>query len=222
MTPFFPDRAFGWAFYLVLVSITLVAAYVDLRRMIVPKWISLPTLVLGIVFNLLRGGWLGYDEARTWLFEGQGILVGLIDGLLFSLAGFLVGFGLFFVLWILGTCGGGDVKLCASVGAWVGPRYMVFLVVGTLVAVIVISLGVLLANFVAHGMAKTRKDFSLRMGRKTADGKVTRKRMLTFSLPVALATSVVLLWLFRFELLNWPVRGGEQKGGLPHAQHTQS
>jgi prepilin peptidase CpaA len=38
-----------------------------------------------------------------------------------SALGFLVGFGVTFILFALGAIGGGDVKLIAGVGAWVGP-----------------------------------------------------------------------------------------------------
>src|SRR4051812_43040520 len=39
-----------------------------------------------------------------------------------SLLGFLTGFGLSFMLFLLGAVGGGDVKLLAGVGAWLGPQ----------------------------------------------------------------------------------------------------
>ena len=39
-----------------------------------------------------------------------------------SLLGFLAGFGLPLILFFLGAVGGGDVKLFAGVGAWVGPQ----------------------------------------------------------------------------------------------------
>src|SRR5271154_6043862 len=37
-----------------------------------------------------------------------------------SALGFLLGFGIPFTLFILGAVGGGDVKLLAGIGAWVG------------------------------------------------------------------------------------------------------
>src|SRR5438270_8400 len=61
------------------------------------------------------------------------ILSGALDGLLFALAGFGLGFALFFVLWVLGACGGGDVKLFAALGAWVGPALAVGVLAGTVV-----------------------------------------------------------------------------------------
>ena len=39
-----------------------------------------------------------------------------------GLAGMLLAGGIFFLLFLLGGMGGGDVKLMAAVGAWVGLR----------------------------------------------------------------------------------------------------
>lgn len=214
MNPFFPDLFFGWVFYLLLVGITAIAAVVDLRKMVVPKWLTVPTLTIGLALNLARGAWLGYEELPTWAFPGENLWVGLLDGLLFSITGFLVAFGLFFVLWILGTCGGGDVKLCAALGAWIGPKYVVFVVIGTLGAVILISMCILTGSLFTQGFSKTTRDFSLRKGKKGPDKTVKpRKRLLTFSLPVALATAVVLMWIFRAELLPPRVAKGEPESG---------
>src|SRR5437870_2789816 len=95
MHPFFPDAVFAWIFYLLVVGITLIASYTDVRRMIVPKWLTLPALILGLLMHTLRGA---FGEDGAW------------QGLLFSLGGFGVGFGVFFVMFFLGTCRGGDVK----------------------------------------------------------------------------------------------------------------
>jgi prepilin peptidase CpaA len=44
-----------------------------------------------------------------------------VDGVLRSLAGFGVGVLLFLPLFVLRAMGGGDVKLLAAIGAWLGP-----------------------------------------------------------------------------------------------------
>jgi prepilin peptidase CpaA len=58
-----------------------------------------------------------------------------------SLYGVLAGFGLVFVLFALGGMGGGDVKLMAAVGAWLGPAGIlnVFLVAAVFGMVVVLS-----------------------------------------------------------------------------------
>lgn len=43
-----------------------------------------------------------------------------------SALGLLVGLGLLFIPWMLGGIGGGDVKLLAALGAWLGPKGVLF------------------------------------------------------------------------------------------------
>src|SRR5262245_56621526 len=135
-TPFFPELAFGWAYVIILLGILTVASVLDLRTMRVPKWLTLTALPLGIVVNIVRGAWLASDGQAAWALEPNGWMLGALDGLLFALAGFAVGFVLFFLMWILGACGGGDVKLFAALGAWLGPALAIQVLLASLVVVI--------------------------------------------------------------------------------------
>src|SRR5262249_47055246 len=130
-TLFFPNPVLAWAWYLALVGLLVVAAWTDQRRLVVPKWLTLSMLGLGLLANLVRGAWLGAAGGTGW-FLGGDVFMGLLDGLLFSLAGFGLGFAIFFVMWLMGVCGGGDVKLFAAVGAWVGPGVAVAVLAGTI------------------------------------------------------------------------------------------
>ena len=47
MSAFFPDPLFGWIFLAALFGILAVAAWKDLRAMMVPKWLTVPALALG-------------------------------------------------------------------------------------------------------------------------------------------------------------------------------
>src|SRR5207248_1261453 len=117
------------------------------------------------------------------------------DGLLFAAAGFLLGFAVFFVLWILGACGGGDVKIFAAVGAWLGPTLAVFVLAGTMALVMLIA-----AARVAWDVAtcKARPGRALRPARGRTDRPA--RRLISYSLPLALATVLVALWVFRGDL----------------------
>src|SRR4051794_6047742 len=130
--PFFPSSEFGWCFLAVLIAVLGCAAYQDFRFAIIPKWLTLPLLALGVIANMIRGAWLAYDGGFIWLDTDGSVFLGVLDGLLFALVGFIVGFGLLLVMWILGTCGGGDVKLFAGIGAWTGPIYVIFVLVGSM------------------------------------------------------------------------------------------
>lgn len=193
--PFFPHLAFGWAFVAVLSALLIAASYLDTKTMRVPKVLTLTALACGLLFNVVRGLWVGGQGSAVWLFGSNGALVGGIDGLLFGVAGLIFGFALFFTMWMLGACGGGDVKLFAAVGAWIGPLLCIYVLVVTIPVILsFMFLRILLA--LPQGFGAMR-----RLAKPREGGKVDRKRrLLAFSLPVTLATVLVLLWAFRADL----------------------
>jgi prepilin peptidase CpaA len=85
------------------VAVLTVATATDLRSRRIPNWLVLPFLVIGIAVDGWRQGWYGIGQS----FAGIGV-------------GALV-YG--FCAW-KGGMGMGDVKLVASIGAWVGPRQL--------------------------------------------------------------------------------------------------
>ena len=179
---FFPSVTFAWSFYLVLVVVTLVAAYIDWRKLVVPKPLVFITLGAGLLANGLRGGMLGSQGLPVAYLSPGGVAWGVVDGLLFSLAGFLLGFVLFFVLWLLNTCGGGDVKWFAALGAWLGPLWTLYLLIGTWV---VVMFGFVFVGWAVH---------VVRFGRRP------RQQQIAYSFPVALSMIVMLAWVCRVEL----------------------
>ena len=86
----------------------IVASVCDIRSRRIPNWLVFPFLLAGVIVSSATGGWSGFTDS--------------ISGVL--LAAVLL--GLFY--W-LGGMGMGDVKLCASVGAWIGPQQLVFALV---------------------------------------------------------------------------------------------
>jgi prepilin peptidase CpaA len=85
------------------VVMLLVATISDIRSRRIPNWLVLPFLAAGIVVSTATHGLSGLGQS-LW-----GVL----------LAGLLLG-----ILYWLGGMGMGDVKLCAAVGAWIGPRQL--------------------------------------------------------------------------------------------------
>jgi prepilin peptidase CpaA len=83
-----------------MVMLLIVAAAQDMRHRKIRNWLTL-SLVLG-----------GITQSMTASHTVEPMQ---------SLMGIAVGFTLTFVLFALGALGGGDVKLMAGVGAWVGP-----------------------------------------------------------------------------------------------------
>lgn len=209
--PFFPDPIFGWAFLLVMAGLLAVAAYVDWRTLRIPRWVSLALLGSGLVVNLVRGAWVGGQGAAVWILGGGSAWAGAADGLLFALAGFALGFVIFVVLWILGACGGGDVKIFAALGAWLGPELAVLVLIGTLVLVTLV-VAARTAGDVLTGRSRLMK--ALHPSRP-APGR-QRRRLISYSLPLALAAVLVSLWEFRGDLHLAPARPPGER-----TQHVQ-
>ena len=82
------------------VAVLAVATFTDMRSRRIPNWLVLPFLPAGIAVSVWLHGWQGLGQ---------------------SLAGFGLGAGIFGLLFCLGGMGMGDVKLCAAIGAWIGP-----------------------------------------------------------------------------------------------------
>ncbi|MDE3163800.1 MAG: prepilin peptidase [Acidobacteriota bacterium] len=85
------------------VVVLVVATVTDLRSRRIPNWLVLPFLVVGMAVSAWILGWSGLEKSL----EGMGLAL-----LLFG------------VLAVMGGMGMGDVKLCAALGAWIGPHQM--------------------------------------------------------------------------------------------------
>lgn len=194
MQTFFPDPLFGWVFYLSLLGLLAVASYNDQRFQIIPKKLTLALLALGIIFNLVRGGWMSAEGLAVWSFPGGSVWLGLLDGLLFSLAGFALGFTLFVIMWILGVCGGGDVKLFAAVAAWLGPTLAILVLLCTIFLVTALIFFRVVFTTITRGRLSVAQ-----LNSKTKSGK-PRLRLVWYSLPVAVAVAVVVAWVCRVDL----------------------
>ena len=98
----------GIAWWPILIVVA-VATFTDLRSRRIPNWLVLPSLLAGIVISPFRHDWQGNHHGFGWHGLGQ-CLAGVSLSLLFNVIPFLMGW-----------TGGGDVKLYAAIGAWVGP-----------------------------------------------------------------------------------------------------
>lgn len=87
-----------------------VATITDLRSRRIPNWLVLPFLLAGLVVSIWTQGWHGLGQ---------------------SIGGALLGLVVYGVLFWMGGMGAGDVKLCAAIGAWVGPQQLILALVLT-------------------------------------------------------------------------------------------
>jgi len=97
----------------------------DVRKRKIPNLITGPGIVAGLLLHLAIGGWAGL---------GHSAMAGLLAG------------GIFFVVYVAGGMGAGDVKLMAAVGCIAGLPQLELVLVSTVVSGAVFALGVALYN----------------------------------------------------------------------------
>lgn len=108
--------SFGFGWHLIplfaFISAMIVITFIDLEFQIIPDVITLPGTGVGIISSSL----LLSDPLFN--INQSGILAGLFN----SFIGILVGGGLFFLIAVVsrGGMGGGDIKMMAMVGAFIG------------------------------------------------------------------------------------------------------
>src|SRR6185436_3487459 len=109
----------------VVVSVALVACVTDLRSRRIPNVLTFGAAAAAFVYAAWSGGWWGLgNSALGWLIGGMA----------------------FIVPFALGGLGGGDIKLLAAIGAWLGPAGALYVALYTGVAGGVMALGVALAT----------------------------------------------------------------------------
>lgn len=99
----------------VLFTLLVAAATIDVRRHRIPNWLTLSGLVFG----------LGYSVFVPFYMR---------HGFFFSLGGAAIGFGVLFPMWLLRMLGAGDVKLMAMTGALLGAQAIWLALAGSLIA----------------------------------------------------------------------------------------
>lgn len=105
---------------ILLVPLAAVVAYYDVRYRRIPNAFVLAAFIGGVAMNSIVGG---------------------VQGVLTSLGGCALAFGLMFMLHIFGAMGAGDVKLFAAIGAITGvqlviPTFLVVVLTGGLLATV--------------------------------------------------------------------------------------
>lgn len=108
-----------------LLTLLLLALYFDLTQKKIPNFLTFPVILWGLVSNIIMG-------------RGEGFL--------FSLYGLLLGLALFFIPFMLGGMGGGDVKLLGAIGAMKGAQFVFQAALFAVLCGGALALGYLLVN----------------------------------------------------------------------------
>ena len=109
----------------VVVSVGLAACFTDLRERRIPNVLTFGAAGAALIYAFAADGWSGLGSAAL---------------------GWLIGAALFIVPFALGGMGGGDVKLVAALGAWLGPSGALWVALYTGVAGGVMALAVAVAS----------------------------------------------------------------------------
>ena len=137
---------------------------------------------------------IGAEHHHVFIWdEPSSAWTGALHGFLFALLGFLVGFFVFTLIWIFGACGGGDVKLMTAAGAWVGWESIIYVMLASVVVVALWAGGKFLLG--GQGSLATKPRTPAKPGAKP----LPRNRV-TFSASGLIATVLVMLFMFRFDL----------------------
>ena len=162
----------------VVLGVAMMACVTDIRSRRIPNILTVSAAVAAIGFHVATAG---------------------TSGLFFALSGWVVGLLLFLPFFALGGMGGGDVKLLAALGAWVGPGDVFALAVYASIAGGVLGLAVALSrNYLGTALRNiwTMLVSWWLMGPRPvpsmtlADSKAPR---LAYAIPMMIGT-VVTLW----------------------------
>jgi prepilin peptidase CpaA len=164
-----------------VVGLLAVAAVIDWRTRRIPNWLTFTLVLSGLAQSVMPQALVSPGDA---------------------LLGALAGFALMFPMYALRAVGGGDVKLIAGIGAWLGPHGA--LVVFAVEAVV----GMVMALAQAAQQGKTRlllknsavvavnlahvTDLGLEHVQRTGQACRSIDRPLPYAVPVLIAVMILL------------------------------
>jgi prepilin peptidase CpaA len=101
-------------------SVAAVGAVEDIRCGRIPNWLTYGGLLAALAAQFLMLGWPGLKS---------------------GLVGVLAGGGIFYLVFLVGGMGGGDVKLMAAVGAWAGAAQTVVVLIAAAITGGILAVG---------------------------------------------------------------------------------
>jgi leader peptidase (prepilin peptidase)/N-methyltransferase len=126
-------RSFGigpaFFVYFVFCAALLAIIFIDLHHQIIPDVISLPGIVLGFAASFLLPG-LSWQESLIGLLAGGGVFYAIAGG--------------YYLLTRRAGMGGGDIKLLAMIGAFLGWRALPFVIFASALLGSVIGIGAMI------------------------------------------------------------------------------
>ncbi|HYU47148.1 MAG TPA: A24 family peptidase [Terriglobales bacterium] len=161
------------------ILVAVCAGVFDWRYRRIPNWLTVSGLVAGVGVNTILSGWQGMEA---------------------SVLGALLGLGLLLPFVLLRSLGAGDWKLAGALGACLGLRQLISVLVGTILLAGIMALAVVIwtgrwkqtLRNIAHLLAAL---FSLRMPALEVSLENPQSTKIPFG--VAMAATVVLYGIGR-------------------------
>ena len=212
MITFFP------VFYITALAIfALGMAVTDTVWRKIPNKCTIPFAILGLIFSValyivqstgtaapaydaeqlshLEGVSGSFDVMYSWLCQITP---------LWALAGFLVGFFILFLGFVIGGVGGDDIKLLAALGIWLGVKWFLLVFCVAILLGAVLSVCALIAKGPMRMIRKMnrmkkfgeKEEPSHNFGKKqrrSRDNPKQLKRIIPFAIPVALSVGFFLV-----------------------------
>src|SRR5580700_9293030 len=125
LTQFGPQFGPEFGPWIAAVLIAIIAGVLDWRYRRIPNWLTVSGLAAGVVINTVLYRWPGLKTA---------------------LLGALLGLGLLLPFVLLRSLGAGDWKLAGALGACLGPRQLLSVLVGTILVAGVMALAVVIGK----------------------------------------------------------------------------
>jgi Flp pilus assembly protein protease CpaA len=170
----------------ILITVTSLSVFFDLRMRRIPNWLILFGLSAGLILNFYSGA----------------------NQFSYSLIGFVAGIGIFIVPFSLGCIGAGDVKYFGVIGALLGVRWLPRVLFYSSIAAGVMAIGAVLVGHCRLGSRNTIwtewKIAALSFGRVLPESVNTRVAKGAYSVPWGVALSVgTILSYFMDPLGHW-------------------
>jgi prepilin peptidase CpaA len=170
----------------VVLSAVLAAAVTDIWKFRVYNALTLPLLASGLLYHGVTGG---------------------LTGLALSVIGMLCGFGVLVMFYLLGGYGGGDVKLLAAIGAWLGAEatLYVFIASSLVAGLYALTLILLYGNLgqtwqrwkvVWYRLCALGRHLGADDGYVVEQDRIDRRRVVPFAAMMCLGVIATLLWLW--------------------------
>jgi prepilin peptidase CpaA len=178
-----------WIIAVLMANLALASVY-DLLTRRIPNWLTLPGTLAGLSLNWWVGGY---------------------DGLLTGFFGLSTGFFLLFFFYLLGGMGGGDVKLLALVGSFLGPRFAFYAFVWMALSGGILAVGSLIYKRAFSQTARNLKSlllgWILRTGQSASQIHLQNPSLIKLPYGLAIAIGTALAVYFQ-GLPGMILRGG--------------